>query len=720
MPNNPFTADIFPDGFPTGADATGAHHHELERLAAAVAEMAPESDQPPPSTADSEVSSALAQAVPISSGGRVVLLRAARAGFGKTHLLERLRLRLADLAYVHVVEYDSDKDFRWGGLLWGLLEQFHHTPSGPSERGTTLLDEVARRTFARLNVRMIEDGRVPCANPAAAVEALRERYMDLLDLADTRQAVGRWFADHFERLLSANSAILGSEAGLSLESATAWLRMLCAYTQGVIDGPAMRFESLRWAMHQGTGTAISAGGMSVVQAPTVNDAFLKEKLMEFGRLAGLGRPLVLVFDHLDMIHGQADKTLRMAGAMAEMRRMLPHSLLILSANQDLWGNTFQRFLPSALEDRLSGGQIQLGGLGRADAESLLRHRLHYARVETVEGESFLARLNLPELFAREAGRQLSPRSLLRHAARLWEEMELEKLTGSSDVAPLRVEDAALLGVTESSPAATGQRANGHGSSSFRQLKTMLDKMRQERQSSAGQPIPATSLIASPFTPVAPPVGSSGVVLLDPNPLPASSPTLANPPPAVPPVLARFANLKLQLIQARLLRVDQDRLCHLLEIAGQRLAVVRPSRLPLPSGPHPGALSWQSPDGEIIFGTEPHEDVAYWSELLGLAREKAQNAWQTHQPMPRLVVFSAALSPANMSAWASQDEIVGARGRYLDLVSLDNESLAVAYAADELLHEAEAGSLPATVDEVLTQLNPHLDFFWKRLTRPLRV
>lgn len=159
--------------------------------------------------------------------------------------------------------------------------------------------------------------------------------------------------------------------------------------------------------------------------------------------------------------------------------------------------------------------------------------------------------------------------------------------------------------------------------------------------------------------------------------------------------------------------DQDRLSRLVKASGLGLqAVVRYEEFPLPGSGRKVAV-WQSPDGEILFGTEPHDDRAYWITLLTFALHRAHSGIRV-----RLVVFSSAAAPVNLAAWLPQDEIVAARARFLDVLTLDPAETATLHAADQILHEAACGALPISPTEAFAAMEPHLDFWWKRLMRPL--
>src|SRR5436190_7764485 len=90
--SNPFAADIFPDGEAASEASLSLHHTAEERLEEVVAQTAHE------------------PAAMVKEGhGRVILLRAPRAGYGKSHLLHRLRQAGGAHAFVVPVELDPEE-----------------------------------------------------------------------------------------------------------------------------------------------------------------------------------------------------------------------------------------------------------------------------------------------------------------------------------------------------------------------------------------------------------------------------------------------------------------------------------------------------------------------------------------------------------------------------------------------------------------------------------
>ena len=729
MTGNPFAADIFPDGLPAANGPASLHSGAMSELKKLV-DQAGRRLQADPSD---------------DGGGTVVLLRAPRAGFGKSHLLARLSAELGERAFVVSVPFDRERDVMWSALLWQVLETFHRGRAGE----LSLLDLVTRRLFAIVNQRMILEKQIPCAHPQEALAALESRFVELFDFANPAQPVARWFSENFERLVPFASRAAGQSSGLSADAAAHWLRVLCAYSQGRAEGETVRWESLRWSVLQPSAPAVSHGGMNIISAGLTGEAGARERVVEFCRLAAAVRPLVLVFDELDLFHEQAAAVQRIAGFITELRRLLSRAVQVLSVNQDLWQQTFLKSVPSAIEDRLTGSQITLGTMQRPEAEQLVHTRLQHAGLSDVVASAFLHRLNLSSYFAQEAGRLVSPRAVLRHAAGVWVEFERSATAQHHAPAPapayhpspfldipdmpeppvvaLKREDAPVFLARE--PVFVPEplipedvpevKTIADTDPAFARLRETLKRLLN--------PLPDTGEELTPPEPGQP--LRSGAILPDP-PAPAgvrSHPirTLTpEPPPTQEAVLSRrFQQLRTHFLTAPWLSIDQDRLFHLLKSAGRLLAIVKWKDHPLPGSPGQTAGAWVEPDGEIIFGSEPYEDRTYWSALIHFARERSGHGYNGaagNNASCRLVIFSSLKAPVNLSAWMPQDEIIDARTHFLHLRTVDQSTLATLYAADELLRDAARGALRVTLEQTFAALVPHIEFLWKQMPRPVRA
>jgi|GEM_PF-3498565 len=662
-----------------------------------------------------EALEALGQTVPEAGGamGRALVVTAPRAGFGKSHLVARFAEGLAGRAFVVPLTFDLESPPRWSAVLWEVVEKLHRDHGHRS--GLTLLDETARFLFARVNQRLIEGGKIPCTHPAEAVAALDRNYMEMFDFTNPGQAVARWFGEHFENLAPLTSASLAPEAGVEPEHVGHWLRVLVAYAQGAGEVSGKRLEALRWAVNTSSGAAMGGGGGPfIIQDNASPEQAAKDKVRDLGRLLGLYRPIIFVIDHLDVFYRDGAAGLRIAYFISELRRLLPRSLSVVCANQDVWHATFQSQLPSALEDRMGGGFVSLQGVTAAQAAVLVESRMRAAGLDDAERASFQARLGLDQFLAAQGGRAVSPRAVLRHASACWARGSLaapvvvpvpplmvlvsgEMPAGAGGAAPassvvgedtLDSISAALQAMVAGESAAAASLPAAMTAGPFQRLREKLDRLRPamaERRSASedgeGAPGPGSS----------PEATANGHAHAAPNPLTGA-----------------FAERVQRRVEAPVApALDLERLGQLLRFAGEHFPVVRAAELGVP-GTSGTALQWLSPDAEILVGLESPTRPIFWSALTAHAAARVR----LNGGLPvKVVAFTDQAGGAHPAHQGSP-----AGGYTLDLVTPGPAELNRLAAACDVLEAVEAGRLQADAQDLATLLAHELEPFWRRVTR----
>ncbi len=701
---------------------------------------------------------------PGSGLGRALVLNAPRAGYGKTHLVSRFAEGLAGRAFVIPLSFDLEKPPCWATLLWDVLEKLHHDHA--LRPGLTVLDETARFLFARVNQRLIQERKIPCAHPEEAVAALDRNYLEMFDFTNPEQEVARWFGSHFESLAPLSAEVLAPQADLSPSRTTFWLRVLCAYAQGAAEAPETRLEALRWAVNT-SDAAESGDGGGVFQESGSGKRAAKHKLRDFGRLLGLHRPLVFVLDHLDVFYRDGQTGLRLAYFISELRRLLPGSLSVLCVNQDLWQATFAAQLPSALEDRLTGAMLMLRGVTREQAEALLKRRLTSAGSPPEEANAFVARAGLGELFAAHPAGTVSPRVLFRWASTRWrlDHGQLEassrepvpaRLLGDPLPAPASAATEALAapapvpppaengpftseevgpppevipassvvgddtldsisaalqamsdGVEPTRPPVVPPATEGaDASKALWRLRERLDRLRPET-TTGGSPKPAKASAAAAVSGVGT-VVHAGLGLRPPDEH-AWHHASANEPL---PVRAFLECLRHRTSAPVAPALDLERIGQLLRFIGGHSPVVKATELTVP-GTAGQALQWISPDAEILVGLEASTRAVFWSALTAHAQTRAK----LNGGLPvKVVGFVERQAPPHPARAA------GLTGGYaLDLIEPTATDLSVLAAAGDLFVRFETGELEADPADLAALLTKELDPFWRRLTRlPTRV
>ncbi|WP_029190707.1 hypothetical protein [Verrucomicrobium spinosum] len=189
---------------------------------------------------------------------------------------------------------------------------------------------------------------------------------------------------------------------------------------------------------------------------------------------------------------------------------------------------------------------------------------------------------------------------------------------------------------------------------------------------------------------------------------------------------QFSALRQQILgRDQLLKVNWPMIANVVRVAGKRFPVVTYDELELPGLGGRSLSRWRLQGAEMIFGLEDFGDERYWktvtSFLVGRVAELTAAASQIGQPSPqiKLLVFKGDMEAAPLAGLLQQDVIPAALRTHLDVVHLDNRSLASLYAMDQILTDTETAPGGGDLHAVMTSLAGELDFFWKRITRPLR-
>ena len=104
------------------------------------------------------------------AGSPLMLLTAPRAGYGKTHLLGRVAAATGGQVTLVPLAFRIDDEI--GRSAVGLRGVEALARAAGSRPGWSRLREVASGVCATLLLRLIKDGRLPCANPEQAVRVL--------------------------------------------------------------------------------------------------------------------------------------------------------------------------------------------------------------------------------------------------------------------------------------------------------------------------------------------------------------------------------------------------------------------------------------------------------------------------------------------------------------------------------------------------------------------
>ncbi|MBL9133417.1 MAG: hypothetical protein JNG86_19555, partial [Verrucomicrobiaceae bacterium] len=440
--------------------------------------------------------------------------------------------------------------------------------------------------------------------------------------------------------------------------------------------------------HAQEGTASSSVPVRALAADEESDGPLN-----FLRVLGLWRPVVILVDHLDAYYRNPEAGLKIASLLLDMAEM-DGVHVVLSLNQDVWQATFGHHLPSAMEDRLTASQMLLRGIGVGEAAELLRMRLDIADVTPEQAREFEAFVDVPRYFLGRPLGSVAARGFLRHLARQWEVFQntapspgdafaggiiaekpeemaatMVELPSSLPPMPVEIDPHQIFdpqttqrakniaeGLTEPvaalpqenepdlpvppppSPSDSESNSNAELSSNaagaFERLREMLGKLRQppavpESRASVPEPVAEEN---------APVVAKLAAIVSTAAPSPPA-PVLATPVPvasvdaARDALLGRYEALRLQMsAEAESMPLDFAKLAELIRLAGRRFPLVRLSEHELPGLTGRHVMGWSLQGLEILFGMGHFTDSAYWRTLSSFAAGKMAQTAATAETM----------------------------------------------------------------------------------------
>jgi hypothetical protein len=294
--------------------------------------------------------------VPVDKAGRCILLRAPRAGHGKTHLLSRIQHYLGsthEFIPLHPsfgcrIDARSVTDDALRRLVRPL----------PASGGLCVLDLVTRRLFAAALQPLVASGEVPCQDREGALAALRTRPIETFDFHHASAVTAHWARENFEVLGQRLSLELSQRCGLPIREVAFWVDALFRFAATPIENPG-RVRALSELVHGGN----------------LGEGEALERLSTLLGLLSLLMRVVLVADDLEGFSADESAALRLASFLGSVRQSVERLDVILSLNQDIWQSAFMPRLSGGLSDRLSEVVIELHPLTEPEMVALLDSRV---------------------------------------------------------------------------------------------------------------------------------------------------------------------------------------------------------------------------------------------------------------------------------------------------------------------------------------------------------
>lgn len=307
--------------------------------------------------------------VPVEKTGRCILLRAPRAGHGKTHLLSRIQHHLGSSHEFIPLHATFGSQIDASSVIDDALRRLLRPL--PASGGLCVLDLVTRRLFATALQPLVSSGEVPCQDREGALSALKTRPIETFDFHHPNAVTAHWARENFEVLGQRLSLELSQRSGLPIREVSFWVDVLFRFAATPVENP-VRLRNLADAVHAGNPA----------------DGVIMERLEALlGLLAQLMR-VVLVADDLEGFSSDETAALKLAAFIGALRQSVERLDFILSINQDIWQSAFVPRLSGGLQDRLSEVVVELNPLTEDEMVALLESRVPGL------GERVLSRVDL--------------------------------------------------------------------------------------------------------------------------------------------------------------------------------------------------------------------------------------------------------------------------------------------------------------------------------------
>lgn len=372
---NPFLDDLFVD-LPANLPGAGrVHHAVLARVVGALEAILQSGEE-------GIVSPGL---------GRIFLMTAPEAGYGKSHLVARIRDHLGTVASTLYFPFDRSRPATWPVALSSVLRQLS-APSRSRYPGVSLLEESSRHFLSRLVLAGLSEGAVKTRECPVDAGRVKAEFVSLFSRDSDSKILG-WVDKRAGELVRASDSEGMKRFGLGGGELGFWTRLfidLNLREEGALD-------RLR--------------GLSLGEA--------RERMLQLLRITTDHRPAMLVADGLDGFHFSETAGMEIAEIVNGIRERVPRSVTLLCANEDLWSSIFAERLPSAWRDRLDPEVLRLHALGAGMAKDLVRFRLRRTRLTEDAAIRFAERLADLNHWD-DAESPLTPRRVLRQASELWQ------------------------------------------------------------------------------------------------------------------------------------------------------------------------------------------------------------------------------------------------------------------------------------------------------------
>ncbi|MEM6915694.1 MAG: hypothetical protein AAF491_03920, partial [Verrucomicrobiota bacterium] len=385
-PANPFLDDVFlelPENLP-GAPAI--HHSTFHSIVDSVEALVASSEHRPS---------------PADRIGRILLVTAPRAGYGKTHLTARLRRHLHSSTSLVELSLDPSRPVSWPVAFSSVLRQYVHKP-GRRAPGLSLFAETGHFLLSQIILSHRNSGSLKPDHCPVEDDRLRTEFYQLFEEGSEML---QW-TDQQSRELSrrADSNFLHS-LGLSAHELGFWTRLVIEYSS------------------RGESALDPLRGLSPGEA--------RERMLQWLRISAFYGPNLVLVDGLDGFFESPKAGMEIAELLTGIRELVPRTITVLALNEDIWKSVFENRLPSAWLDRMAGETEKLRPISPEAAADLIRNRLKRIPLSEPQSERFVEALRHEHLWI-DSETKLYPRAVILQARTLWNEKSSEFLSANEE------------------------------------------------------------------------------------------------------------------------------------------------------------------------------------------------------------------------------------------------------------------------------------------------
>ena len=335
--------------------------------------------------------------------GRVILLQAPRAGYGKTALLQAVAGDLGESHRFVRVQLTNGRTTDAAHVLEYVLQSLCQVV--PESTTLTQLDLLAREVLALGLEPLVASGEVPCQDRESALKNLRDNPAQTFDFHHDGAVTAHWAKSNFEVLGPRLAAELAAVTGASLRESSYWVELLFRFATTPPDNverARLLFETIfrNDLQNQSSSTA-------------------EERLQGLLSLMATAASPVLVVDDTEGLSASPQDALALASFLSNISQSCPGTSVILSVNDDIWESSFLPHLPGGLADRLLAYKVTLEALKAEEVEAIINKRAGDRAGEVLGQINWSA-----------TGETLYPRLVVELASSAWSRLDHKSLNAA--------------------------------------------------------------------------------------------------------------------------------------------------------------------------------------------------------------------------------------------------------------------------------------------------